>query len=323
MLYISNSILYIVNLPANFNINEKKVANFTFYLSLIFFVLNIYYSHLIQNQRIIIITYSLIIAAVLLVFVYLNNITALFDITVSAVAFTSVNLGIFLAATQGLHSSEPVVLSGLSRIILALFLTWKLTADMRYLSLTIDPFAPKRGTVASFFYGLLYPRKELIRLIKVLTFVAFGFYLVVTGLNLISSGNIDLSFFQKTEKISLNIIFLGIQAPMMMASRASISNTFSNYLKNLQWMDDAMIAEGSQLTSRVQENILNSSQISYDSINSNGKHLWLSVFSIIFLQANEGWILNLDIVSIIQNFDINQLITHIVQFFLLIFQFIH
>ncbi|MDH5403762.1 MAG: hypothetical protein OEY49_14795, partial [Candidatus Heimdallarchaeota archaeon] len=72
--------------------------------------------------------------------------------------------------------------------------------------------------------------------------------------------------------------------------RASVSRTFSEYLKNLDWLENSMYNNRTNVNSSYRE-ILASSEISYDSINSNGKHLWISVLLIIILQAFETQIL--------------------------------
>ncbi len=256
----------------------------------------------------------LIISGLLLVFAFVNNYRIMLPLLIGMVAFSSINLGILLAGIAGLNSDDPKVVAGLSRIVLAVFIIWKLTAEMRHLTLEIDPFAPKRGFLGNLFHGILFPRKEFFRLVKVLLFVVGGFYFVMTGLVLIHEASVDLNFFQKTERISLNILFLGMQTPMMMASRASVSRTFSEYIKNLQWLDDSILHDASEEVVRAYNEITNSSEISFDSINSNGKHLWLSVVLILVLQAYENVILQWDIVQAIQSIDFNQLIIGVLQF---------
>lgn len=294
--------------------NEKLVSSITFYLGALFFLFSVLYSSFITENIILVSTYMLIISGLLLVFAFINNYRIMLPMLIGMVAFSSINLGVILAGVAGLHSDDPLVVAGLSRIVLAVFIIWKLTAEMRHLTLEIDPFAPKRGFFGNLFYGILFPRKEFFRLIKVMIFVVGGFYFVMTGLLMINQASVDLSFFQKTERISLNILFLGMQTPMMMASRASVSRTFSEYIKNLQWLDDSILHGASEQVAQAYNEITNSSEISFDSINSNGKHLWLSVVLILVLQAYEGAILQWDIVQAIQALDLNQLIINVIDF---------
>ncbi len=296
--------------------NEKLISSITFYLGTIFFLFSVFYSSFITSNIILVSTYMLIISGLLLVFAFINNYRIILPLLIGMVAFSSINLGIILAGIAGLGSHEPNVVSGLSRIVLAVFIIWKLTAEMRHLTLEIDPFAPKRGFIGNLLYGIVFPKREFFRLVKVMVFIIAGFYFVMTGLSLISTSSVNIAFFQKTERISLNILFLGMQTPMMMASRASVSRTFSEYLKNLQWLDDSILQDGSEEITKAYSEIANSSEISFDSINSNGKHLWISVFLILLLQAYESYILNWDVVQTIKSINLTEFLAQIINFVL-------
>jgi hypothetical protein len=242
-------------------------------------------------------TYLLIIVSTAFVFSYVNNLKVLHSFLLGLVAFSSIYLGVILAGTRGLSNSSVEVIEGLSRIVVAIFVIWHLSAMMRNLSLEIDPFKKQRSTFGKIFYGILFPPKELARLIKVLVYVSLSFYLIISGLNLLEMSSVDLVFFAQTERMSLNILFFGIQTPMMMASRASVSRTFSEYLKNLEWAENAFF-DNDAILSEAYRRVLNSNDISYETINSNGKHLWITVLLVLILQAFETQITNLDLFNL-------------------------
>ncbi|MCE7736869.1 MAG: hypothetical protein GPJ54_18440, partial [Candidatus Heimdallarchaeota archaeon] len=202
--------------------------------------------------------------------------------------------GVVLAGTRGLENSNPIVIDGLSRIVIAVFTIWKLSSDMRNLTLQIDPYTIKRSRIVQFFYGILFPPKELFRLLKFVVLVVIAFYFVMSGLNLLEQQDVNLYYLEETEKLSVNLLFLGIQTPMMMASRANVSKTFSDYLKNLDWLQNSMYSTSRSGAGLAQSTNYASKEISFSSINSNGKHLWFSVFLLILLQAFEKQILAQD-----------------------------
>lgn len=277
-------------------VQEKQVTAWAFGYAVVFYVgkrLNdpIFTTHIFEIS-----TYALIFVSTLFILASINNLKLLYGPLVGLIAFNTVYLGVLLAATKGLGSTSFPVIEGLSRVVVALCATWKLSSDMRNLSLKIDPFHHERSKVRNIFYGILFPPREFARLIKVLGFVVFSFYLIFSGLDLLSQAPVDLLFFKQTEKLSLNIVFFGIQAPMMMASRASISKTFSEYLKNLDWAE-SITGSGSSINTTYR-NVLHSNEISYDAISSNGKHIWLTILLMIILQAYQKEIISLDIFNL-------------------------
>ena len=165
---------------------------------------------------------------------------------------------------------------------------------MRHLTLRIDPYTVKRSKVAQFLYGVIFPPKEFFRLLKFVILIVVSFYFVMSGLNILEQQEVNIYFLEETEKISVNLLFLGIQTPMMMASRASVSRTFSDYIKNLDWLQNSMYSSTRTSPTGSLRTIYASKEISYSSINSNGKHLWFSVLLIIILQAFEKQILAQD-----------------------------
>jgi hypothetical protein len=246
--------------------------------------------------------YLLIILSALYTFSYINQLKIFYSPLVGGIAFASTNLGILLAGTRGLGNDSFPVMDALSRIVLALFTVWKLSSDMRHLRLEINPYKVKRSKFSKYLYGILFPPKEFLRLLKVIVLIFVAYYFVMSGLNILEGENVDSSYLEKTEQISVNLLFLGIQTPMMMASRASVSKTFSDYLENLNWLEDSMVGYRSMNVNDSYRQILNSSEISYDSINSNGKHLWISVLLLVILQAFEKQILGYEyLLSDIQN----------------------
>lgn len=274
--------------------DEKNITSSAFYFSLLFYILKLNYPSEFNNNIIEISTYLMIITTALFIFIYVNQLKLFYSASIGIVTFATLNLGVILAGTRGLSNDSPQVIDGLIRIVVAVFIIWKLSADMRNLKLQIDPFPPERSSIASALYGILYPPRELMRLIKVVLYILLSFYLISTGLNEINSMDVNVAFLNSTERISINVLFFGIQTPMMMASRASVSKTFSEYIKNLEWIESAFSEDQSSLSLSYQQ-ILNAEEISYDSINSNGKHLWLTVLLVLLLQAFEQQITSLDI----------------------------
>lgn len=233
----------------------------------------------------------LIASSVLVIFTLLNQLKLFYSLTLGFLSFATVTFGVLLAGIHGLNNSTPQVVFGLLRLLVAVFIIWKITAEMRNLKLEIDPFAHERSNLAKILYGLLYPPKELIRLIRILVYVTLGFYFVMSGLDMLSSAAVNLQFLTQTEKIGTNLIFIGIQTPMMMSSRASVSRTFSDYLKNVQWAEYSLQQSVNRPISKSYNQMLNSAEISYETINSNGKHMWLSIVAIIVLQAYQAQII--------------------------------
>lgn len=203
---------------------------------------------------------------------------------VGVALYFSLTYAIVLFGTIGLNSSSLGVIEGLSRISVALFAIWKLHSDMRHIDLTLKPGQKSPHKLIRPMYGLLFPRKEFGRLIKIVFYVGLTFVLITSGIDLITSSNVDPKFLEQTEKISTNLLFVGLQSPLLMASRTSVSRTFSNYLDNY-----------SELVTRYQNNLdllnsaikkhLNVKTLSYSEINSNGKHLWIGVILIFFLET--------------------------------------
>lgn len=277
-------------------VKEKQVTAWGFTYSLIFYSFKRMLDPLFTQNIFEIATYALVIVSALFVVASINNMRLLYSPLLGLVSFNTLYLGILLAGSKGLGNSSFEVIEGLSRLVLAICAIWKLSSDMRNLNLQINPHRKDRGPIKNLLYGIIYPPKELARLVKVLIYVMISFYLVFTGLDLLSSNSVNLGFFKQTERMSLNILFFGVQTPMMMASRASISKTFSEYIKNLEWADTAF-ANTNNLNNAYQ-NIFKSNNISYDAISSNGKHIWFTILLMIILQAYQTEILRLDIFQI-------------------------
>lgn len=274
--------------------NETHVANSALFFSLIFYFSKLRYKGYFDDYYLEFSIYLLVLVSALFTFSYVNQLKAFYSTLVGGLAFASINLGIVLGGTRGLGNTDPLVIDGLSRIVIATFTVWKLSADMRRLTLQIDPYTVKRSRISQFFYGVIFPPKEFFRLLKFVILIVVSFYFVMSGLNILEQQDVDLYFLKETEKISVNLLFLGIQTPMMMASRASVSRTFSDYIKNLDWLQNSMyVSAGSEISSTFR-NLSSSKEISYSSINSNGKHLWFSVLLIVILQAFEKQILEQD-----------------------------
>lgn len=292
--------------------SETKLTSTAFYFSMIFYLIRRNYIEIFDANVITIATYLLIATSSLAIFVYVNQFKLFYYQSMGLLAFSTTYLGIVMAGTSGLGNSSHQVVEGLTRISLALFAIWHVAAYTRNLKLTIDPFTEPRSSFKNIWYGILYPPREFIRLVKILIYVVWIFYLITSGLDMLKTAQVDGSFFAQTEKISLNILFFGIQVPLMMASRASVSKTFSEYLKNLDWMQSSLsLSEGRQ--SRYQQ-IVHSTDISYDSINSQGKHLWIIVLMTIVLQAMEKQLIQLNLISTNWVNDLTNWITYLWNF---------
>lgn len=271
--------------------NETHVANSALFFSIMFYLSKLRYKAYFDDYYLEFSIYLLVIMSALFTFTYVNHLKLFYSTLVGGMAFASINLGIVLGGTRGLGNSDPLVIDGLSRIVIATFTVWKLSADMRHLTLQIDPYTVKRSRITQFLYGVLFPPKEFFRLLKFVILIVVSFYFVMSGLNILEQQEVNIYFLEETEKISVNLLFLGIQTPMMMASRASVSRTFSDYIKNLDWLQNSMYASTSSDVSSTFRNLSSSKEISFSSINSNGKHLWFSVLLIVILQAFEKQIL--------------------------------
>jgi hypothetical protein len=239
------------------------------------------------------------VSASLAIVVLLNGWKLFFSFTIGLLAFATVNLGILTAGTYGLNNNTLEVIEGLNRLILALLIIWKISAEMRHLKLDINPQRVERSLIKRSLYGIIYPIPEFFRLLKILIYVVAGFYFVVSGLKIISFESVNFQFFLQTERLGTNLIFLGIQTPMMMASRASVSRTFSDYIRNMQWAETSLLVGATVQVSRAYRDLLSATEISYDSVNSNGKHLWLTVLLILVLQAFQEPIAAFNLVAIL------------------------
>ncbi|MHA2249926.1 MAG: hypothetical protein ACXAD7_06170 [Candidatus Kariarchaeaceae archaeon] len=277
---------------------ETHVANSALFFGISYFMIKMQYAEIFHQNIVEISTYLLIFFGTLFTFAFINHYRIFFGVLVGGIAFSSINLGIILAGTRGLSSMDFEVIDGLTRIVLAILIIWKLNSDMRNLKLDINPHSTNRSNIFGAFYGIIFPPRELLRILKILIFIVFSFYLVLSGLTMINGTPVDLDFLNKTEKIGVNLLFIGIQTPMMMSSRASISKTFSTYLKNVEWAEFCLLDHSTGIVNDRYSKILNSSEISYDSINSNGKHLWISVFLIILLQAFQSQIASFELENI-------------------------
>lgn len=272
--------------------NETHVANSALFFSLLFYFTKLRYETYFEENYLEFSIYLLVAISSLYTFSYVNHLKAFYSTLVGGLAFASINLGIVLGGTRGLENSNAVVIDGLSRIVIAIFTIWKLSADMRNLTLQIDPYTIRRSRISQFFYGTIFPPKEFLRLLKFVILIVVSFYFVMSGLNILEQQEVNLYYLEETEKLSVNLLFLGIQTPMMMASRANVSRTFSDYLKNLDWLQNSVYA--TSRSSSPSRSMFSSKEISYSSINSNGKHLWVSVLLLIILQAFEKQILEQD-----------------------------
>ncbi len=193
------------------------------------------------------------------------------NMLVGITLYFSLTYAIVLFGTIGLNNDNLDVIEGLTRIAFALYVIWKLHADMRHIDLTLMKSQRKK-------------RVELLRLIKIIFFVSMTFIFLTSGLELLKSSTVNPRFLEQTEEISTNILFVGLQSPLLMASRSSVSRTFANYLDNY-----------SELVTRYQNNLdqLNSAlntylsvkTLSYSEIKNEGKTLWVSIIFIFFLQA--------------------------------------
>ncbi len=274
--------------------NETHVANSALIFSLMFYFSKLRYKAYFDDYYLEFSIYLLVIMSALFTFSYVNHLKLFYSTLVGGMAFACINVGIVLGGTRGLGNTDPLVIDGLSRIVIATFTVWKLSADMRHLTLQIDPYTIKRSRISQLLYGVIFPPKEFFRLLKFVVLIVISFYFVMSGLNILEQQDVNLYFLEETEKISVNLLFLGIQTPMMMASRASVSRTFSDYIKNLDWLQNSMYASAGSEISSTFRNLSTSKEISFSSINSNGKHLWFSVLLIVVLQAFENQFLAQD-----------------------------
>ena len=118
------------------------------------------------------------------------------DFSLGGVAFFAINTGIIIAGTTGLHNPGTEVVEALSRIILALVGIWKLQSDLRHLKLDIDTHGVERGRLKSLFYGLIYPKKEIFRFIKIIAYIVAMYYLITSALDLLHSTSVDINFLE-------------------------------------------------------------------------------------------------------------------------------
>ncbi len=242
-----------------------------------------------------------IIVVLLFSLIYLSGIRPIEPYAAGFVLHATVFLGILILGTEQLRTTSVVALEGLTRLSIATFVVWKITADMRNLDLRIQPSVkPSISSENAFMKiirlldGIIYPPQEMLRLIRILGFAILGFHLAFTGLIQIqeasASQNVNIDVFAK---IAETIILLGVQAPLMMASRASISRTFTSYLERLEWTRMITASQGATIPEGY-SNILKASSIKLDRIKSNGKHLWLSVISLIILRAYDNYLLQIE-----------------------------
>lgn len=289
MLKYSSRLYSIIVRVETKEINEQNVSFFALLTG--FSLYYVKFSEPAISENIIFLsTILLLVSATLLIFVFLNRLKLFFSLALGILLFAVVNLGILLGGIYGLGSSHPDVVEGLNRLSLAVLVIWKITSDMRNLNLRIQPDDGEHGALYNLFYGIFFPFKDFKFLVKTIVFIFVSFYLVMSGLELIQTNVVDPEFLSKTEKIGINLLFIGIQTPMMMSSRASISKTFSNYISNIQKTHAVIAATPGKMSSKYKE-IFSLTSISFSEINGNGKHLWVSIIVIILLQAFQTQIL--------------------------------
>jgi len=241
-------------------------------------------------------TIFLLLSSTLVIFVFLNRLKLFYSFSVGILLFSVVNLGFLLGGIYGLGSSHHDVIEGLNRLSLATLLIWKITSDMRNLTLRIQPEEKEHSILYNTFYGIFFPFKDFRFLLKTLLFIFLSFYLVMSGIDFLQVKGVDSIFLSKTERIGINVLFIGIQTPMMMSSRASIGKTFSNYISNIQKTHAVLANAPGKLSSKYKE-IFALTSISFSEINGNGKHLWVSIFVIIMLQAFQKQILAIPLLA--------------------------
>ena len=163
---------------------------------------------------------------------------------------------------------------------------------MRHINLTLKPGMKKYHRWIRPFYGILWPRREFGRLLKIIFYLSITFVLLTSGIELIEISKVNPSFLDQTTRISNNILFIGLQSPLLMASRSSVSRTFSNFLDNYSELVAMYQNNADQLNAAI-SGYLDVKTLSYSQINANGKHLWLSIIIIFFLETFKEQLINL------------------------------
>ncbi len=257
---------------------EKQVASSAFWFGIIFYAIKMRYKNYLYQDILFYSAFGLIVLSALFVTIYIKQWKNFFNFFVGGLAFFTLITGILLAAYYTLNDSSEVLIEGLIRLIIALLFIWKIQADIRGMKLSIVYRKKKHGWLYNLLYGILFPPRETYRIIKIMIFIGISYYFIISGLFYISQINHNIPFLNKTEQISLNLLFVGIQTPAMMASRANISKAFSNYLQNSEWFSDM-----NQSTPIFRE--MDIEDLSYSDIRADGKHMWLTVLLILILQA--------------------------------------
>lgn len=199
------------------------------------------------------------------------------NMLVGVTLYFSLTYAIVLFGTIGLDNNSVGVIEGLSRISFALFAIWKLHSDMRHTNLTLKP---NQNRPKIFFFD----KREFGRLLKIVFYVGLTFVFLTSGMELLKQAKVDVAYLEQTEEISTNILFVGLQSPLLMASRSSVSKTFSNFLDNYSELITRYQGNLDQLNSAL-KTYLNVKKLSYSEINNNGKTMWLSIILILFLQS--------------------------------------
>ncbi|MCY3411049.1 MAG: hypothetical protein INQ03_05355 [Candidatus Heimdallarchaeota archaeon] len=265
---------------------EPAIARTVFYTALLVEILKFMGFRTLINEKLLVF-YPILIIFFSLAFTLAYSDNFISSITNMLVGFTlyfSLTYSLVLFGTIGLMNDSTQVIEGLSRIATSLFTIWKLHSDIRHVSLTLKPGMKKPFWLFQPFYGILWPRREFARLLKIIIHVSITFIFLTSGLELLNQSNVNPGFLDQTTRISNNILLIGLQTPLLMASRSSISRTFSNFLDNYAELVAQYQNDMGQLNIAI-NSYLDVKSLSYSQINNNGKHLWLTVIIIFFLET--------------------------------------
>ena len=274
--------------------DEVKMANGSLLAAVLFFIYtNWFLTSFTAEYYILVVNLYLVGTVVILGLSYRASLAMFTPYLVGFSIHAATLSGVLLLTRERLHASDPEIQAALTRIVFGVFVVWKLTANIRSLKLPLIPKKPVSGRAQTLkkaiglLEGIIYPFKEFRRMVTILLYVTDSFYLITSSMNILEASSLTSNAdFATIKKITTNVLYLAIQAPMMMASRASISRTFTEYIESKEYYTAMFQNMRSQL-SRGYQRVLETPYIRFDRINSNGKHLWMSVFLLIALSVYE------------------------------------